>query len=1036
MSEELARLLREAPWSREAGDALQAFAESVSQMSATDTAGSALVAAVETTGIVPVLCEYARAAHARGDDWLLGLYLALSALSSTAKIGSAAAVLDGGGVDLMLDMLASPDARARAYAAVGVECVVRVDVRARDHVAESGLDILEALACSVGPNDSDDNMLLVISDCVSSALATVRGDDDDLERRADAAAARVVALATAHAETQAATRVQAAARGAAVRLDRLPSVAKLERAIRRCARQLAPACARAVRRGAVTALAGLLGAPLSDEEARGALDACADAAVCAAAVVFAAEAIPTGDGADVALVAGVLACVGALRPAGGRLVVDAGALPILAWLATSEAAGLRHSGLGSMAAVLSDRCCLSDEALAAAQASLELEARLWALGTRAPPDARAGLRSERLRVDGGPDGLWAGRWSADSRADATRALALAALDALVDTDAYVRAHAARLISNVALGRAARRRTAEARAAAREARVAAAEAAAAAERVRAEAAAAAATAAEHARAEEAASAAAAAERTRVEAAAAAAELARAEEVAAAAALAKAEAAYAAVERARAEEAAAAAALAKTETAAAHTAAVRVQAVARGHAARLHASELSRGQELLAGSGAVALATADAAAEARLLVERAEKRLALASQEDDDAAADDASEAAGSSAAADEGDAALSQAVEMTPTRAPEAATNVQAVARGRHVREDGSGASPASAARKPQPTETSAPPARTHAAAPASTAAPTASTVVPASEHDVRRSDQPLAHARAGAQPKPSRTPSASSASRDASRLATPDDGTQAGSSRAAAVSAELPPSRRSPTSGAQSPRLPPIARWLDGSPEPAQEWATSFASGLKAERSSGSWLSAEPLPGRTSPLAFSGEPQWGLCRWQRGALEAEPFGGAMSSPPQSRPSQLQQRQQLTRPSTVATESRLTTRSRLEGAATRALPISLVEATVHNRERGRLLSDMGLLTSASSSLRARRADAPATRATSPPLGLQRRVDLAWPRARQAPGGGDSILQHALMGGPGDHATTSANLKLPQLPPGRNTSATRVHHGRVW
>jgi hypothetical protein len=134
-----------------------------------------------------------------------------------------------------------------------------------------------------------------------------------------------------------------------------------------------------------------------------------------------------------------------------------------------------------------------------------------------------------------------------------------------------------------------------------------------------------------------------------------------------------------------------------------------------------------------------------------------------------------------------------------------------------------------------------------------------------------------------------------------------------------------------------------------------------------------------------------------------------------------------------RPSTAATESRLDTRSRLEGAQARKLPPALLEASVHNRERGRLLSDMGLLTSSSSSLRARRADAPATRATSPPLGSHRDrlADTPEPRAPPPPPfGGSVILQQALMRGEGHKAARSA---LPQVPSGRSTL---VKHGRVW
>ncbi|KAJ1631286.1 RmlC-like cupin domain-containing protein [Pavlovales sp. CCMP2436] len=174
-SHNVALLLRDSPWSEAAGQAVQALAELLSSLKVEEGSRQAtsLVRAVGEAELVPALVGYARGAHGLGEAWLPFVYVALSILTNTADAdgfkGGFDKVREGGGIDLLLELLASADARVRYYAVVGVQNLLR-DERAARQVLEAGaLELLATLLAEDGA-DKTDGMLAAIVEAAAGAL--------------------------------------------------------------------------------------------------------------------------------------------------------------------------------------------------------------------------------------------------------------------------------------------------------------------------------------------------------------------------------------------------------------------------------------------------------------------------------------------------------------------------------------------------------------------------------------------------------------------------------------------------------------------------------------------------------------------------------------------------------------------------------------------------------------------------------------------------------------------------------------------------
>ncbi|KAG8460422.1 hypothetical protein KFE25_011913 [Diacronema lutheri] len=469
-----AELLRDSPWSEAAGQAVRALAELVSEIDE----GSAAVALVNALGeaeLVPALVVYARAAFGEGDASLPFALVALSILTNVADVGGTRVVHAGGGFALLLELLRSPHAQARHYAAVGVQNMAHDEACAREAVGAGALGALAALT-DTHAADPTDETLAAIAAAAAGALANLNGRVPRL--------ALVPALARAHDEAgacaalrvegarrvrwHAVTQLQAHARGLLARERARSDGERAARAVARCAVRLRAGRPTAAHARALEELVGALARAHADEAQLAAMRAAREARLPARLVEMALESARSGERGGATAAVGALTQIARLRPGGGRLLVDAEALPLCIWLAHAPDHALRALGLTCALTALDERTCFTDEAWRRAQESLQLEDRLWGMATAGAAGDGAGRRGDEDEASDDDDAF----------VDETPALAHAALERLAGTDAYARAHATTVITRLARGRWGRARAVALRMAAEAAEVKAAEATAA------------------------------------------------------------------------------------------------------------------------------------------------------------------------------------------------------------------------------------------------------------------------------------------------------------------------------------------------------------------------------------------------------------------------------------------------------------------------------------------------------------------------------------------------------------------------------
>ncbi|KAG8462200.1 hypothetical protein KFE25_011650 [Diacronema lutheri] len=290
-----AELLRDAPWSEAAGQAVRALAELVSEI---DEGGAAvaLVNALGEAELVPALVVCARASFGAGDASLPFALVALSVLTNVADVGGTRVVHAGGGFALLLELLRSPHAQARHYAALGVQNMAHDEACAREAVGAGALGALAALT-DTHAADPTDETLVAIAAAAAGALANLNGRVPRL--------ALVPALARAHDE----------------------------------------AGASAAHARALEELAGALARAHADEAQLAAVRAAREARLPARLVEMALESARSGERGGATAAVGALMQIARLRPGGGRLLVDAEAVPLCSWLAHAPDHALCALGL-------------------------------------------------------------------------------------------------------------------------------------------------------------------------------------------------------------------------------------------------------------------------------------------------------------------------------------------------------------------------------------------------------------------------------------------------------------------------------------------------------------------------------------------------------------------------------------------------------------------------------------------------------------------------------------------------------------------